>query len=250
MPTDRTPTDHMPTDHNPAFRAVDTVSAAVFEAGSAVRSARIFHPTGVGFRSTISIRPPADGAHALGVPLLDSPGTYSGPVRISRGAGLPEPLPDILGIAVRIEDAHGLGQAQDLLFGSSSSLPVGRQLFVPNVDFAGLTLSSILPYSLGGGGTYWFGARVLTSSGRLSRLADVAAAAQDIRIELLLAGRFGPWRPVADVSLDEQLPDPESAALRYNVDDNTGGGIEPTGWLQALRRHAYAASQAGRRASG
>jgi hypothetical protein len=38
----------------------------------------------------------------------------------------------------------------------------------------------------------------------------------------------------------------EADALRFNVDENTGGGIQPQGWWQALRRHAYAASQAAR----
>src|SRR4051812_14484439 len=118
----------MPTDRNPAFRVVDTLTAAAMEVGSAVRAARVFHPAGVGFRSTIAVRPPADGAGPLGVSLLDEPRTYSGLVRFSRGAGLPEPLPDVLGLAVRVEHAHGPGQAQDLLFASSAALPVGRQL--------------------------------------------------------------------------------------------------------------------------
>jgi hypothetical protein len=249
MPTDRTPSDRTPSDRNPAFRVVDTLTAAAMEAGSAVRSARFFHPTGVAFRATITVRP-AVGEAALGVPLLDAPGTYTGVVRASRGAGLPEPLPDVLGLAVRIDDAHGPGQAQDLLLGSSSSLPVGRQLFVPNVSFDGVTLSSILPYSLGSGGTSWFGARVLAPNGRVARLSDFADAADSLRIEMLVAGRFGAWRTFADVQLGERLGEPESAALSFNVDDNTGGGIKPTGWLQALRQHAYAASQVGRRAAG
>ncbi len=236
----------MPTDRNPAFRVVDTLTAAAMEVGSAVRSARVFHPTGIGFRATVTIRPSGAG---FGVPLLDEPGTFAGVVRFSRGAGLPEPLPDVLGLAVRIEDAHGPGQAQDLLLGSSSSLPVGRQLFVPNVGFDVGTLSSILPYSLGDGGASWFGARVSAPSGRVTRLADVAEAAQEIRIELLVAGRLGAWQPVADVRLGERLTPEESGALQFNVDDNTGGGIRPTGWLQALRRRAYAASQAGRGAA-
>src|SRR3954471_22227465 len=155
MPTNRTPTAH-----NPAFRVADAVSAAVFEAGSAVRRARVFHPMGIGFRSTVTIRPTTEGEAPFGVPLLDHPGAYSGRVRVSRGAGLPEPLPDVLGLAVRIEDAHGLGHAQDLLLGSSSSLPVGRQLFVPAASFSGATLTPILPYRLGDDdrrGASWFG---------------------------------------------------------------------------------------------
>jgi hypothetical protein len=73
-----------------------------------------------------------------------------------------------------------------------------------------------------------------------------AIEAGEVHLDLRYASRFGRWHPFADVRIAEQLPVEEADALRFNVDENTGGGIQPQGWWQALRRHAYAASQAAR----
>jgi hypothetical protein len=246
----------MPSERNPVFRLTDAVTATVMGAGSALRDERVFHPQGVAHRVTVEIRSTSEdpSRSPLGVPLLDEPGSYDGVVRFSRGGGLPEPLPDVLGVAVRILDAHGPGRHQDVLAGSSLELPFGRQLLVPSIDFAGgpwpgTTLSSVLPYRIGVLGTGFLGATIRSADGRhLTHLRELteAVAADDLRFELRYATRFGAWYTFADVRVGNQLPPDESEALSFNVDDNTGGGLEPRGWLQALRRHAYAASQAAR----
>jgi hypothetical protein len=241
----------MPVDQrNPAFRIADSVTATAMQIGTTLRSARIFHPDGIAQRVRVTIRPTADdpAATPLGVPLLDAPGSYDGVVRFSRGASLPEPLPDVLGLAVRIVDAHGPGADQDILAGSSLELPLGRQLLLPAVCFRGTTLSSVLPYRLGTDpGVFWLGARISDATGsslvRLSALRQ-AIDAGEATLTLRYARRFGGWRDFADVAFVDDLPDEESDALGFNVDDNTGGGIAPAGFFQALRRHAYAASQA------
>jgi hypothetical protein len=244
----------MPSEHNPAFRVVDAVTSSAMQVGSTVRQARLFHPDGIAVRASITIRPPEAGdseSASLGVPLLDSPATYDGVLRFSRGASLPEPLPDVLGLAVRISDAHGPGNDQDLLLASSSELPLGRQLLIPTHTFRRAALSSVLPYRLGSAGPFWFGALVVdrhdTAPVRLSQLR-AAIAAGELGLTLRYARRFGGWRSFADIRVGEPLTAEESTALTFNVDENTGGGIAPAGWLQALRRHAYAASQAGRSA--
>jgi hypothetical protein len=239
------------TERNPAFLLADTVASTAMQLGSTLRSARVFHPDGIAHRVSITIRPTAAAPDAtpLGVELLDREGTYTGVARFSRGASLPEPLPDVLGLAIRIDDAHGHGQDQDILLGSSLELPVGRQLLVPNLTFRGTTLSSVLPYRLGSAGTFWLGARVCDPAGsplvRLSALR-AAIASDEVSLTLRYASRFGAWRTFADVRFGEALSERESDALGFNVDENTGGGIEPAGFIQALRRHAYAASQAAR----
>jgi hypothetical protein len=240
----------MVNERNPAFRATDAFTSTAMRLGSVVRSARVFHPDGVAYRASVTVRGVDDRpGGGLGVPLLDDPGTYAGLVRFSRGAGFPEPLPDVLGLAVRIVDAHGRGSSQDLLFTSSLAQPIGRQLILPSYGFGGSVMSSVLPYRLGDAGTGWFGARVSHRQGApLRRLVELAQAVAegDVQLELCYASRFGPWQPLADIRLGEQLLPTESEALAFNVDDNAGGGIVPAGWVQALRRHAYAASQAGR----
>src|SRR4051812_48077654 len=181
MPVEPQPNGRSWDPRSSVFQLADTVTATAMQVGSTLRSARIFHPEGIAQRVTVTIRPTSQDpdANELGVPLLDRPGSYEGVVRFSRGASLPEPLPDVLGLAVRISDANGRGKDQDILVGSSLELPVGRQLLVPTIGFRGTTLSSVLPYRLGGrsnsgGGTYWLGARVCDPTGaplvRLSAL--------------------------------------------------------------------------------
>src|SRR5829696_1890569 len=73
------------------------------------RSGRPMHPRGAVFDAVLDrtgSEPP------WGVPWLDATARDAVVVRLSRGAGLPEPLPDLLGLAVRIP---GDGGPVDLL---------------------------------------------------------------------------------------------------------------------------------------
>jgi hypothetical protein len=66
-------------------------------------------------------------------------------LRFSRGAGLPEPLPDALGVAIKLPDAHGPGADQDLLLTSSSDRPLLRRLLFPARSFLRGAFSTALP---------------------------------------------------------------------------------------------------------
>jgi hypothetical protein len=55
-----------------------------------------------------------------GVPWLDDPGTDVGIVRFSRAAGLPAPVPDVLGLALRLGAA---GRQHDLLLATTGMRP-------------------------------------------------------------------------------------------------------------------------------
>src|SRR4029450_7999147 len=64
---------------------------------------------------------PTAGPPQSGVPLFQAGATHQALLRFSRGAGLPEPLPDALGVAIKLPDAHGPGVDQDLLLTSSTA---------------------------------------------------------------------------------------------------------------------------------
>lgn len=68
------------------------------------RGARVVHPRGQASAGTVEI----DGSGAWGARLLDDAGRHDVVVRVSRGAGLPRPLPDVVGLAIRFP---GLGRA-------------------------------------------------------------------------------------------------------------------------------------------
>jgi hypothetical protein len=175
-----------------------------------------------------------------GVALFRDGGERAALVRISRGGGLPEAVPDVRGCAIRVVDAHGPGRDQDLLLASSLSRPVGRHVLMPGRDFGGAFYSSLLPYDVGGRRLV-FGAAVAGRAGTTLDEVERSVARGPLRIHLLAASPLGRWEGVAEVTLERLAH--EAGDLRFNP-WVTGGGIEPVGMLQALRDPAYRASQA------
>ena len=221
-------------------------AAALFYTTSTIRRARTFHPIGAAFEATFTVDQPA----GVGVDLLDTPGVHDAVVRLSRGVGLREPWPDVLGLALRVQDAHGLGAHQDLLLVTSGERPIVRHLFVPATSFDAIRFSSVLPYRLGDRDML-FGARSDDLDGRRLFLNDIErdGATSPVRFTIDVATPRGTWEQVARLDIGRQLSDRTADALRFNP-ANTGGGIRPIGVLQAVRRLSYAASQAGRPSSG
>lgn len=214
-----------------------TISALVFGAASALRRARVFHPDGAAFRATVRV---SEGT-AMALPA----GRHEALVRFSRGIGLPEPAPDILGLAVRLVDLHGPGVHQDLLLVSSGDHPGARHALVPTRRYAHRRWSSLLPYDVAGRRVV-IGARPVSGPSP-KRLDDLRRAATTgrLRYALEIAEASGPWEEIAVLDVGDELPREEADGLRFNP-ANTGGGIEPVGFLQTLRRRAYAGSQRGR----
>lgn len=219
---------------------VGVAAAAATGAASAVRRKRVFHPDGVAHHARLQVT----GAHH-GAPLLDEAGVHDAVVRLSRGAGLPSSLPDFLGLAIRIPDAHGRGAHQDLLLVSSGSAPVLRHALRPVRGFGHHRYSSVVPYRVGGR-TVLFGARRLDDDAPDDvEVADLREGATAPRFALELAELRGPWEPIGVLELGPTLSERASAALRFDP-SHTGGGIEAVGVVQAVRRLAYRASQAAR----
>lgn len=220
---------------------VGAAAAGVLGAASAVRRKRAFHPDGLAFDAVLQTTGASHGA-----PLLDQAGRHPAVVRLSRAAGLPESLPDVLGLALRIEDAHGPGEPQDLLLVTSSSRPVLRHALLPARSFDHDRWSTLVPYRVGGR-TVLFGARPLEGDGgETPRLEDLRTGmATAPRFALELAELRGPWEPIGVLQLGARRSQMESEALRFDP-ANTGGGIEPVGVVQATRRLAYRSSQAAR----
>ncbi|HYP55436.1 MAG TPA: hypothetical protein VEQ41_03945 [Solirubrobacterales bacterium] len=217
--------------------------ARLFKGLSRLRGKRIFHPKGVGFAAALT---PLPGSRT-GAAALDTP---SEPVvRLSRSLGLPEPLPDPCGLALRIPDAYGAGHHQDFLLVSSARPPLARHAILPSRGFLDRPYSSLLPYRLGGE-LILVGARDVVGDGRGPLLADLRErAVAGLEFELCVASLGGPWRPVARLTLGERRPAEETERLGFDP-TNTGGGLELAWWLNRLRGPSYRASQEGRASSG
>jgi hypothetical protein len=236
-----------------AAAAAGPVVAAGFYTLAALRRRRSLHPTGVGYQGRLRVpdeRPPRPG-----VPLFQAGATHPVLVRFSRGAGLPEPLPDALGVAIKLPDAHGPGVDQDLLLTSSTDRPLLRRLLFPARSFVRGAFSTALPYDLGSERVVLLLVPAPINAGRsaggggrrpVGGLAELrAVAANGLEFELRTARSFGRSQPLATVTVDAPLPADQTEGLRFNP-WTTGPGIHPSGWLNLLRDAAYQASQRGR----
>ena len=228
----------------PTGPVTSAATALPFGVLSAVRRRRIFHPNGVAFDGTLHIDGP--GSLLGDVPLFAG-GDHPAIVRFSRGVGLPESVPDILGIAVKLPGAHGPGGDQDLLLVSSGSGGIGRHLLVPAGSFGERPYSTLLMYRAGSQRVLFGlepGPGVREDRPTLADLEGVGDG--HLRFTFSVATANGPWERVGELRTTKRLGDAESEELRFNP-WNAGGGLEPTGPLNALRDAAYRGSQFGRR---
>jgi hypothetical protein len=216
----------------------------LFEALSAGRGARIFHPAGAAYEARFRALVPT----GVGAGVLADPRERPAVVRFSRGLGVPRPLPDFLGLSMRVPDAYGDGAHQDLLLAAAGRRPPGTFVPRPRSTFFGPAFSSLLPYRIGGE-LVLVGALAADRPppGAVEPLAELEAALASgpLRFTVAITRLTGRWTPAGVLEIGARLPDESSAALRFNP-WNTGGGVEPAGWPNRLRDPAYRGSQAGR----
>ncbi len=122
------------------------VGAAFYAAGRLRRGRRKpLHPDGAVLPGILR----RHGAPTTwGTPWLDAAGEHEATVRFSRSAGLPPPLPDILGLAIRVrlDDRDA-----DLLLSSTGRGRVGRFLLQPRAEPGRAFYTTLLPYRSGRG---------------------------------------------------------------------------------------------------
>lgn len=219
------------------------LTAGAFGVRSTQRRKRVFHPVGVAFEGLLHLNPQA--TNVVPHELSDSTKVI---VRFSRGAGVPEPIPDVLGLAVKIPLASANTGEQDLLFASAGTVPGLRNLLMPAKSFFTPSYSSILPYRLASKRQIVFGAKADSSlRGRKGDFGDLnaAAASMSLRFDLLVAGLTGPWTTIGSLEVRQQLSQEVSRQLRFNP-WHTHPELQPAGPLNTMRRSAYIASQRAR----
>ena len=214
-------------------------AAVPFGVLSAARRARIFHPVGVAFEAVLTIEKAAPPIGRL------DPGDHPAVVRLSRGFGLPEPWPDVLGIAIKLPDVDGYGGDQDLLLVTSGQRPVVRHLLLPARSFTGQTYSTVLLFQVGPERVL-FGLEAVDVD-RPHSLDELRATddASDISFILTMAPPAAPWTAIGELRLGARIPDKAAEDLRFDP-WNDAAGIRPVGPLNALRAAAYPGSQRGR----
>ena len=190
--------------------------AAALGAATALRGARVFHPHGRSHTAVLTVT----GGLGTGAALLDDPGRHEGVVRLSRGAGLPAPLPDVEGLALRLPGQGVDGAALDLLVNSA-----WRYAFAPSV--LAPTWSAILPHRTGSQRIVLLGARPVEGG-----------------FTMLVASPLGAWQQWGRLTLGAEL---DGEHLRFAP---TVGApdLQPVELFRRLRAQSYDASQAARQA--
>ena len=242
-----------PRNQNRRERSLEEVAGlalgGVLATVAGLRRGKAVHPDGVVYDARLVVAGAATAPRTS--TLLAEPAEHRAIVRFSRSVGVPRPIPDLLGMSIRVLDVYGKGRHQDFLLVTSADYPILHHIFLPATDVQQRPYTSSLPYRAGRD-LFLVGALPDRRSPRpagdteFERL-DAAALSGRLAFQLAVAAIRGRFRPVAKLKIGARLP-AELDALRFNP-WNTGGGMEPAGWLNGARDRAYKLSQAAWRRS-
>ena len=214
----------------PAGSALSAVSAGL---GRLRPAEKPLHPCGIALDATVRR---AGSPERFGVPWLDEPGIDSALVRFSRGAGLPSALPDLLGLALRVDPA---GHPGDLLFVTAGRGPLSRFITVPRrspvISFT--TYSTLQPYRTVSG-------PVMLSA---TPIAGDAGLGERLGVRLAAARPTGRWHDFAFVTVAVPPGAEEDRTVSFDPFRHELPGLENYPLARRLREGAYAAARRSRR---
>lgn len=197
--------------------------SAIARVVAARPAAKPLHPRGAVQRGTLQR---AGGDKRSGVAWLDEPGVDEVLVRRSRSVGLPAPLPDVFGLALRVPT--GGGGHGDLLLASTGRGPLGRFVFTPTWSPQRRALTTLIPYR--------------TSAGPVVLAAEPR---DEVTLTLSWASGTKTWHPFAELRLDDaHEPD---ALVSFDPVVNQVPGLETYDWVRRLREPAYVVARRARR---
>lgn len=188
----------------PAVSALALSLGAAFYAVGRLRRGRRkpLHPDGAVLPGTVH----RDGAATTwGTAFLDATGEHEAVVRLSRSAGLPPPLPDVLGLAVRISID---GRDADLLMSSAGRSTVTRFLLRPRTSPGRGIYTTLLPYRSARGPVL-----IAADPDPPRRLSSQPAAladelgAEPMRFTLRCAAPRGRWEPFGTLEVGTPTAD-------------------------------------------
>lgn len=213
--------------------------SAPFRWGSALRGRRIFHPDGVVAEGVIERLAPA----GTGLPLPSAKVV----ARLSKALGTPSALPDIIGLAFRVETEEDSTSHWDVLLASAVPGPVVRSIWLrPVTSWAGSSMTSLAPLRYRGT-NWWLRARVATpidGSGLSLDGIRSTLGHHAIAIDIEQGGAASHFRPLARLTLTHATPGRD---ISFDPVLNTAPGVAMyPHWLADLRAYAYAQSREGR----
>lgn len=198
------------------------------------RRGRPVHPAGLSLVG--ELERPGSGERS-GIAWLDEPGKGTVRARLSRGLGLPESLPDIVGLALRVVDNEG---SCDVLLATTGLSRPGRflVLFRRRIDKA--AFGSLMPYR-GPLGPVLLAAKPLAPAvalpASMTRFRR-AIGGETWRLGLYWARPLGPWVRFGTLELRID-PDRLDSDIRYDPMLNAPRGALTYDWSRNLRERSY-----------
>ncbi|BDZ47431.1 hypothetical protein [Naasia aerilata] len=202
-----------------------------------VRRPRPIHARGVLFDAVVTWR---TGPARSGIGWIDGSGVQSGIARVSRSAGLPAPLPDILGLALRVQTPTG---PADLELSTTGVGVPGRFLLLPHSSARRAWFGCLLPYR-GTQGPVLVGARLRTA-GDLPADPREAVGDGSWTLDLFWATPRGRWHRFAVLELRRHAHETVDAdAPRFDAARRPLPGAGIYAWVAAVRERSYRLAQA------
>ena len=212
---------------------------AAFAAIMLVRRPRPIHPKGVMLDGSVRW---LGGTRASGIRWIDEPPSAPVPViaRVSRSAGLPAPLPDIVGLALRIDGDAG---PADLELASTGFGVPSRFWLAPQRSPSRARLGTLLPYR-GDHGPVLLAARTISPDDLPTGLDELAEALEHMpwRLRLHWAMPLGHWHAFAELEL-QRSAGPVDRLLRFDAGRHQLPGARHYRWVDALRQPSYELAQ-------
>lgn len=205
----------------------------LFTALATIRHARAFHPTGQVFEARLCI----DGRGPL------PEGEQDVVARLSKGAGLPSPMPDFLGLAFR---AHGTGGPVDVLCTTAAGLRGWRRMLLwPTRQWTGARLTTLMPWQHTGRGRRHVvvGAEVLDEDLDMGGPSEVVAHLP-VKIRLQVSEQHDRVLQTGELILT--APRTTTEVSFDPIRNHPVGWRLGPGWLAGIRESAYVGSRRGR----
>lgn len=191
--------------------------ATALGAVALLRRGKPLHPRGQICRAVLEVTHPVPGTG----PFVGATATYDGLGRHATALGLPAPLPDVDGLALRLPVDGG---DADLLFAATGTGRWTQHVLAPHRSGARVPLTTLFPFE--------------TRAGHLVLGLFPVGADYDLRASL----GSGPWRPVGHLTL-ESLDVEDPPELRFDPIRNTPPGLGTSRALVRLRDPAYVAAR-------
>jgi hypothetical protein len=208
--------------------------ALLFRGIKALRPERPIHPEGVSLTGSVDRLPPG---RRSGISWLDTPGTVQVQARLSRSIGLPEPLPDIVGLALRVLADPG---PFDVLLASTGMSGASRFILTPHRFASEPAFTTLMPYQ-SSRGPVLLAARTLDSAFRLPAKPEAFRRALGDRVwtlGLYHSALRGPWTRFATMSLSLDATQ-QDTDRRFDPLLHPLPGAGTYRWTRSLREPSY-----------